>query len=890
MPTVNHSSSTMVEDTLHTTTPVHNTLNDTLSAATLERTHSGDNHKSSSTSTTTSTSVDHAGSSQERLPLPVPERKLRVAVVGSGLAGLTVAHVLSSLHTEDGQGKEGIEVELFEKAHKLGMDAASLSVTCPCQKCAIAAGRDNGDPNHEHVEGRMDVPMRTFFAVSMSWALRKTRHKKKRDGDEDAGYRMGRMNSSDVIETYTWFDQKYYPNLVRLYRSIGVKLIDADNTLACFDVAFDSQLPASRLTKDVNIEEPYLSSRSYKVSSDHTITLPDLPPLSLRNPYPFGRRLLGYYRIARDYVKMLTVSKEFMTENRMTEIGKDRSEWGNGRKASLREFLVNGGYSHDFSAFFVPLFACVCTCSFDRMMEYPACVVLEYVARCMPFGRMQFVSLGVREVTENLSKNIGTIHYNTLIEKIIETDPSSNVDGNKAPIILVDSNGVHREFDHVIFATQANQAAATLAGQRASKPLPKPYVTSREKGYDESNYGRREEHDLTDPETPKDVTPETIPQNNPFYHQIQTLSKFPYERTQVICHTDTAFLPKNPASWRLLNIAKSTTADILASPFDQVTAELEQQQQTSTGFSIKPFVASDQNELTNRKKGHDSGIASPEVQSGSSTPITTASQSHNSAMATHIMNNTASSLGTTTKFLQTTNPIFQPKPETVISSAWFERAVVNPESMKAVDELNQQMEEQTERLLAAATSESTQATSVSDRVWFVGSYAYPGIPLLEGCVVSAVQVMERIIAAEPAHRLAASVTAAKESFLKRDEPMRERRLRRKQELEQHPIGDNSATAVYFKTAWKDTLEDERIWEQQEKKRLQEEEAQLLINGSSSGRSLKKGYVFSAVGSWTSSVYVEVAFMLFLYIVAIVQWWAVFLIESAGFDGSRWALA
>lgn len=44
------------------------------------------------------------------------------------------------------------------------MDAASLSVTCPCQKCAIAAGRDNGDPNHEHVEGRMDVPMRSFFA------------------------------------------------------------------------------------------------------------------------------------------------------------------------------------------------------------------------------------------------------------------------------------------------------------------------------------------------------------------------------------------------------------------------------------------------------------------------------------------------------------------------------------------------------------------------------------------------------------------------------------------------------------------------------------------------------------------------------------------------------
>ncbi|KAF9432881.1 hypothetical protein BGZ76_010190 [Entomortierella beljakovae] len=765
--------------------------------------------------------------------LPKPERKLRIAVVGSGLAGLTVAHILSSLHSDDGHGDEGIEVELFEKAHKLGMDAASLSVTCPCQKCAIAAGRDNGDPNHEHVEGRMDVPMRSFFA-------------------------------------------EYYPNLIRLYRSIGVKFHDADNTLACFDVTFDPQSPASRSTKDAIVETPYLSSRSYRVSSNHTITLPDLPPLSIFNPYPFGRRLLGYYRIARDYVRMLTVSKEFMTQGRMMEIGKDRSEWGNGRQASLREFLINGRYSHDFSAFFVPLFACVCTCSFDRMMEFPACVVLEYVARCMPFGRMQFVSSGVREVTENLSENIKTIHYNTLIEKIIENDTNNS---NNAPITLIDSNGVRREFDHVIFATQANQAAATLAGQRASKPLPKPFVTSRENGDDDSNFGRMEEHNLTDPETPRDVTLESIAQNNSFYRQIEVLSKFPYERTQVICHTDTSFLPKNPNEWRLLNIAKSTEADILASPFDKVSAELEQQQQQgSTGFSVQPLARSDQSELKNRKNGHDSGIASPETGSVSNTPITTASQSHNSAMATHIMNSTATSLGTTTKFLQTTNPIFQPKPETVISSAWFERAVVNPESMKAVDELDEQMQGQADRLLAAATSGTS--TSVSDRVWFVGSYAYQGIPLLEGCVVSANQVMDRIIAGEPAHRLAPSVTASKDSFLMRDQPMRERRLLRKLELEEHPIGDNSASAVYFKTAWKDTLEDEKIWSQQEKERLLQD----------SKHSLKKGHFFGAVGSWTSNVYVEMAFMLFLYIVAIVQWWSVFLIESAGFDGSRWALA
>ncbi|KAF9303077.1 hypothetical protein BGZ74_004396 [Mortierella antarctica] len=812
------------------------------SAHTSHPTFHNDTHTTFPSSATTATDVPGS-----------PPRKLRVAVVGSGLAGLTVAHLLSSLHAENGQGEQGIEVELFEKAHKLGMDAASLSVTCPCQKCAQESGRGQGDPDHEHVEGRMDVPMRSFFP-------------------------------------------EYYPNLVRLYRSIGVKFHDADNTLSCFDVTFGSPSASSSPTNkpmDVNIEDPYLSSRSYKVSSDHTITLPDLPPLSLLNPYPFGRRLLGYYRIARDYVKMLAVSKEFMTQGRMMEIGKPASEWGNGRQVSLREFLVSGGYSNDFSAFFVPLFACVCTCSFERMMDYPACVVLEYVARCMPFGRMQFVTSGVQEVTENLSKNIGTIHYNTMVEKIIESKEAEGY-----PIVLVDSFGVRREYDHVVFATQANQAAATLAGQMSStKLLPKPFVTSRDKDYDASNFGRMEDHDQTDPVTPRNPVLDTVGDSHPFFQQIKTLAKFPYERTQVVCHTDTSFLPKDPGAWRLLNIAKAVHADILASPH---MSDDEPEEEDGILLAGSGSDKEERPGLVNRKHKRSVRATSPSVASSassrrnssssdrssifSSSSYTTASQSHNSAMATHIMNNTASSLGSTTKFLQTTNPIFQPRPDTVISSAWFERAVVNPESMKAVDELNELMDQQAERVLSSSSSSSSPSegkAQMSDRVWFVGSYAYPGIPLLEGCVVSAVQVMERIMSSERGHALAPSTRASQGSFLKRDEPMRERRRRREEEISgggDKDEEDNSASAQYFRTSWKDTLEDERIWQEQEK-----------IQAVKLGGSLEVNNKTSSVGAW-GNVYVEVAWMLLLYLAAIVQWWMVFVIESVGFDGSRWAMA
>ncbi|KAF9938251.1 hypothetical protein BGZ65_000174 [Modicella reniformis] len=61
-----------------------------------------------------------SGIDQQHLASAPPAARLRVAVVGSGLAGLSVAHLLSSLHTDNGHGEMGIDVHLFEKAHKLG--------------------------------------------------------------------------------------------------------------------------------------------------------------------------------------------------------------------------------------------------------------------------------------------------------------------------------------------------------------------------------------------------------------------------------------------------------------------------------------------------------------------------------------------------------------------------------------------------------------------------------------------------------------------------------------------------------------------------------------------------------------------------------------------------
>ncbi|ORX89733.1 FAD/NAD(P)-binding domain-containing protein [Basidiobolus meristosporus CBS 931.73] len=73
---------------------------------------------------------------------------------------------------------------------------------------------------------------------------------------------------------------------------------------------------------------------------------------------------------------------------------------------------------------------------------------------------------------------------------------------------------------------------------------------------------------------------------------------------------------------------------------------------------------------------------------------------------------------------QTVNPLVEPDPATVINRTWFHRSVLSPASHHAIDQLHQ--------------------IQGRDNIWFVGAYVYPGIPLLEGCVQSSMEVCEAL--------------------------------------------------------------------------------------------------------------------------------------------------
>ncbi len=102
------------------------------------------------------------------------------------------------------------------------------------------------------------------------------------------------------------------------------------------------------------------------------------------------------------------------------------------------------------------------------------------------------------------------------------------------------------------------------------------------------------------------------------------------------------------------------------------------------------------------------------------------SADHRTAMCTIWMNRFCPDWQIKTPIFQTIMPIVRPLPDQVICAANLQRPVVDQQSIRGLE------------LMDGLHSESDR------RIWFCGSYASPGIPLLESGVVSSLKVAEKL--------------------------------------------------------------------------------------------------------------------------------------------------
>jgi predicted NAD/FAD-binding protein len=169
---------------------------------------------------------------------------------------------------------------------------------------------------------------------------------------------------------------------------------------------------------------------------------------------------------------------------------------------SLGEWLDGTGLGDEFTdGFLLPTFATVCTCTTASVREYPARLILEYLTRGLTFGGVRRVVMGTREVVGKLTAPLAELRCGVQVRSI-----SPAADG-----VRIRWDGGEQRFDHVVVATQANQAVPML------------------------DPAWRSERDA--------------------------LGKFAYEPSEVVVHTDTRLAPPERSHWAPVNLVLSDAHD-----------------------------------------------------------------------------------------------------------------------------------------------------------------------------------------------------------------------------------------------------------------------------------------------------------------------------------------
>ncbi|KAH9036016.1 hypothetical protein EDB83DRAFT_2507751 [Lactarius deliciosus] len=548
-----------------------------------------------------------------------PPRRVKVAVVGSGLAGLTAAYLLSTAYQRvDIQfGKGGpveFEVHIFEKAETLGIDSHSVSLTLPGE-----AGK-----------WRVDVPMRSFQGG-------------------------------------------YYPQLIAFYTRLGV-LFRRSNFSYSF--SFPDALPPHRTEES---EKDLVHRAAFAIhptliydgaSGSAGISVPTvLKQVYTTLPRRTFRRAQA--QLAFLFVFSMSMASLVFFFLRLQFLASPWLRGKNARELSWAEWAEcmtprgplarMAGLDARWRAFVqdvcIPLFSAVCTAPREDVEEHPAEEFLDYIWQTF-LTHHYVVSHGMRDVVARVSSQIpaSRIHVGAPATALL---PDPHASGR---VVIAcgtgDNLALHAGFDHVVLATQANHAAPLVAA-----------------------YARALEQQ------------QAVAAAACASRLSACLSQFEYRKTVVVNHTDDCLLPANHSDRRDLNfvISPSSFAEVDGKP---AAAE-------ASGLLLPPTYTMATHMLP-RPAGRAPGVA----------------------------------------ILQTTNPTIAPRLGSVLSVARLERALVTRASKAAVQSLCAEKDDRVNVGALQGVARREHGSSAAG-IWVVGSYAHSGIPLLEGCVASAREVVER---------------------------------------------------------------------------------------------------------------------------------------------------
>lgn len=108
----------------------------------------------------------------------------------------------------------------------------------------------------------------------------------------------------------------------------------------------------------------------------------------------------------------------------------------------------------------LPAICTVCTCGRDQALAYPAPVIVDYLGRGLTRQPVRRARGGADEVQQRLTQGIGELRCGVRLAAVQRLGSG---------VRLRHDDGAEEDFDHVVLATQANQARRLLADASADE-------------------------------------------------------------------------------------------------------------------------------------------------------------------------------------------------------------------------------------------------------------------------------------------------------------------------------------------------------------------------------------------------------------------------------------
>ena len=205
------------------------------------------------------------------------------------------------------------------------------------------------------------------------------------------------------------FNDLLWPNLAALYREIGVEVEEVNPTQSLSDSTGKTYL---------------IFSKSYRPQLDASLI--------------FNSRSR---KILTGVQKLFAAAKTDLKN-------------GNFADQTFEEYLQAGGYSDElkFGYLYPTLSSTVCTCSYAALAHYPALLIFNALDRLSGESPLLKTVHGTRDVVNRLSKSISELSLSTNVQNVTCQDSEVAVSLQNL------GRNSEQTFDHLVVATQANQA------------------------------------------------------------------------------------------------------------------------------------------------------------------------------------------------------------------------------------------------------------------------------------------------------------------------------------------------------------------------------------------------------------------------------------------------